>query len=79
MRGFLSSTRQFERNRRRFRYDRSDYFWNLDSDVLLLEPSVLQDLISNNLSVVAPLLTSLGILKLFYFKFTQSVVGAYYL
>jgi len=42
------------------RFHWSDYFWNLDSDVFLLEPKVLQDLISNNLPVVAPLLTSLG-------------------
>eukprot|EP00088_Acartia_fossae_P025449 TRINITY_DN26283_c0_g1_i2.p1 TRINITY_DN26283_c0_g1~~TRINITY_DN26283_c0_g1_i2.p1 ORF type:complete len:617 (-),score=139.72 TRINITY_DN26283_c0_g1_i2:196-2046(-) len=38
----------------------SDYMWNLDSDVLLLNPDVLQDLVNANLPVVAPLLTSLG-------------------
>jgi collagen beta-1,O-galactosyltransferase len=38
----------------------SDYFWNLDSDVFLMEPNVLKDLVEQKLPVVAPLLTSLG-------------------
>jgi len=55
---YIMNSRQRALNLARVHW--ADYFWNLDSDVFLLEPDVLKDLVSKNVPVVAPLLTTLG-------------------
>lgn len=42
------------------RFSWADYFWSLDSDVLLTDPEVLRFMLQQNHTVSAPLLPSIG-------------------
>ena len=42
------------------RFSLADFFWSLDSDVFLTDSSVLSFLVNQNLTVVAPMLPSIG-------------------
>ena len=42
------------------RFSLADFFWSLDSDVFLTDLSVLSFLVNQNLTVVAPMLPSIG-------------------
>ena len=54
------------------RFSFADYFFSLDSDSLLADPSTISALVDSELMVVAPLLTSIGLYANFWAGMTET-------
>ena len=56
------------------RFSLADFYFSLDSDVLLTDPDTIHHLVTKNMLVVSPMLTSVGL----YSNFWAGMSETYY-